>query len=140
MNAPIFWGIIPALIAIALFFYKQRTQKMILFIIVNLFFALVPFIVMIDPIVEPSFFQIEMSSTFIVLGRNFILNQTDLFLIQLIYFFNALWGAAALVFNKNARMIPFGMLFTSLLIAAYSVTPFMYSALMFFFLMSVVIS
>lgn len=129
MSAPILWIAVPIAVSVALFISREKRIRIILFISANILLALIPVIVLIDPIGEPAFYQVEMSASFNVLGRSFVLEQEDLFLVQLIYFFNALWGVFIYFYNQNSRVIPFGMAFSALLLAAYSVTPFLYSAL-----------
>jgi len=129
MNAPITWIISPAVVSIILFFIKNRKIRGYFYIGISIVFAVLTVFIKIDLIGERRLLSIAVSSNLNILGRNFILLENDKYLIFLVYFFNAAWGFTSIVFNKSARFIPFGLMYTAFLLAAVSVEPFLYSAL-----------
>ena len=129
MNSPIVWIILPAVASVLLLLVQQERTRFFLFSGASLFFALSTFLIKIDPIGEVAFYEIEMRSELPILGRSFILAETDILLIRLVYFFNAIWGIFAYFFRHDNRIVPLGLLFSSMLLAAYAVTPFLYAAL-----------
>jgi NADH-quinone oxidoreductase subunit N len=129
MNAPIYWIFLPAAISIILFVTPQERTRYLFFVAVSTFFALSAFFIRIDPDSEVAFFEFTMSSELRILGRSLILKEEDKFLLQVIYFFNALWGIISYFFRRYSRVVPLGLLFSSMLLAAYAVTPFLYAAL-----------
>ncbi len=129
MSAPLFWIAGPSLAALALYFGKESRFKHILFLGINLFFLLLTYVIVIDPIGDTAFYQIPLQSGFNVLGRRFILAESDIFLVQLIHLFNIIWGIFGNFYQRENRLIPLGMLFTSMLLGAYTVTPFLYASL-----------
>ncbi|MCD6577007.1 MAG: hypothetical protein J7K66_03220, partial [Anaerolineaceae bacterium] len=129
MNAPVIWIILPAAVSIFLFFIKSEKIRGYFYIGTSIIFAVLTQFVSIDFVGERGFFTISVSSTLNILGRSFILLENDRFLVFLVYFFNAIWGFASIILKKNARFIPFGLIYTIFLLAAISVEPFLYSAL-----------
>jgi formate hydrogenlyase subunit 3/multisubunit Na+/H+ antiporter MnhD subunit len=129
MNAPIIWIISPAVVSISLFFIKNRKTRGYLYIVTSFVFAVLTLFIKIDLTGEKGLFTIVVSSIMNILGRSFILFENDKFLIFLVYFFNALWGVASIILKKSARFISFGLTYTAFLLAAVSVEPFLYSAL-----------
>ena len=129
MNAPAIWIIFPAVVSIFLFLIKNRKIRGYLFIGISFIFAVLTIFIKIDLPGEKGLFTIGVSSILNILGRNFILLENDKSLIFMIYCFNASWGAASIILKKHARFIPLGLMYTGFLLAAVSVEPFLYSAL-----------
>jgi formate hydrogenlyase subunit 3/multisubunit Na+/H+ antiporter MnhD subunit len=129
MNAPVIWIIFPAVISIFLFIIKDRKIQGNLYIGISFVFAVLTLFIKIDLIGERGLITFGVSSILNILGRSFILLENDKFLIFLVYFFNAIWGIISIIIKKHARFIPFGLTYTAFLLAAVSVEPFLYSAL-----------
>jgi len=129
MNAPIIWIISPAVIAILLLFIKNETFQDYLYIGISLMFSVLTLFIKIDLVGERGFLTIGIPSVLNILGRSFILLESDKFLIFLVYFFNAIWGSNSVILKRSARFIPLGLIYTAFLLAAVSVEPFLYSAL-----------
>jgi len=129
MNAPIIWIISPVVVSIFLFFIKNRKIRDYLYIGISFLFAVLTLFIEIDFTGERRLFSINVSSFLNILGRSFVLLENDKFLIFLVYFFNAIWGFTSFILKKSARFIPFGLMYTAFLLAAVSVEPFLYSAL-----------
>jgi len=138
MNAPILWMLLPAVISLLLLTLQNKRIRNYLFIIVSVVMVGITLIVRIDLIGMKKFYTFDISSTLVILGRSFALFENDKFFIQFVYAFNAIWGISLIIFKKSARIIPLGLLYSSLLIAAISVEPFLYSA--FFIEIAVIMS
>ena len=129
MNAPVIWIIFPAAISVLLLLIKNRQIRGYLFIGISSIFAVLTLLIKIDLSGDSRLFAIGVSSILNILGRSFILLENDKFLIFMIYFFNAIWGVTSIILKKHARFIPLGLMYTGFLLAAVSVEPFQYSAL-----------
>ena len=129
MNAPIIWIISPAVVATLLLFIKNESIRDYLYIGISFIFSVLTLIIKIDLVGERGFLTIGIPSFLNILGRSFILLESDKFLVFTVYFFNAIWGATSVILKKNARFIPLGLIYSAFLLAAVSVEPFLYSAL-----------
>jgi len=129
MNAPLIWIIFPPIVSIFLFFIKNRKIQSYLFVGISFVFALLTIIIKIDLTGDRGLLTIGVSSILNILGRSFLLLENDKILIFFVYFFNAIWGVTSIILKKHARFIPFGLMYTAFLLAAVSVEPFLYSAL-----------
>jgi len=129
MNAPLIWIISPAVVSIFLFLIKNRQIRSYLYLGLSFIFAVLTLFIKIDLTSEKGLFTIGISSILNILGRSFIMLEKDKFLIFLVYFFNAIWGVVSIILKKSTRFIPFGLMYTAFLLAAVSVEPFLYSAL-----------
>jgi len=129
MNAPIIWVIFPGVVSVFLFLIKNRKIRDYLYIGISFIFAVLTLFIKIDLTGERGLLAIGVSSILNILGRSIILLESDKFLIFTVFFINAIWGAASIILKKHARFIPFGLMYTAFLLAAVSVEPFLYSAL-----------
>lgn len=129
MNAPIIWIISPAVVSIFLLLIKNRKIRGYLYVGISFVFVVLTLLIEIDLTGERGLITFGVSSILNILGRNFILLENDKFLIFMFYFFNTIWGITSIILKKSARFIPFGLMYTAFLLAAVSVEPFLYSAL-----------
>ena len=129
MNAPIIWIVSPVIVSIFPLFLKNTRIRIYLFIGISLLFAALTLFFEIDQVGETGLFTFGISSVQNVLGRNLSLLENDKFLIFLMFVFNAIWGIVSILIKKTARFIPIGLMYTAFLLAAVSVEPFLYSAL-----------
>ena len=129
MNAPIIWIISPVVVAILLLSIKNKSIRDYLYIGISFIFSVLTLLIKIDLVGERGFLTIGIPSVLNILGRSFILLESDKFLVFTVYFFNAVWGAASVIWKKSARFIPLGLIYSAFLLAAVSVEPFLYSAL-----------
>jgi len=129
MSAPVIWIILPASFSILLFFTRRGRNRFIIFAAISLILALSTLVIKVNPTEETAFYEIPVPSALTILGRSFILTQEDSSLVRVVYFFNAVWASFGYFFDKDIRVIPLGMLHSAMLLAAYSVTPFLYASL-----------
>ena len=130
MNAPIIWIVLPLIASIALMVVRRNYR---LATLIQFAFCLVLLFILslsrIGEIETTRLLSIYVNSEWIVLGRSFILNESDKFIIGLLYSLLALWTLYLLIFKQPSKIVPLGLPFTALLLAAIAVDPFLYSAL-----------
>jgi NADH-quinone oxidoreductase subunit N len=81
------------------------------------------------PVDNPSFFTYEISSQLNILGRSLIITSGLKTSIILFYICLGLWSLGSFIFKEKSNIVPLGLTFVALLIAALAVEPFLYSAL-----------
>jgi NADH-quinone oxidoreductase subunit N len=129
MNAPFLWIIIPTFVSIFLLTIRNSRIRIIGYVASSAVFVLLTLIINISQIGDENLLPFEISSSLNMLGRSFVLREEDKLLVQIIFIINTLWGIAIFVFNKKSLIIPFGFVFSGFILAAVSVDPFLYSAL-----------
>ena len=130
MNAPIIWMGLPACLSVLLWFTGQRRALTSgLGSGICLFFAALAWQVPIGTIIRLGFINFEISPNLFVLGRQFVISNNDRGIIIFLFIFGAFWFFGAGLAGLNRLFIPTGMALLSLSIAALSVEPFLYAAL-----------
>ena len=134
LNAPVIWIIIPGIAAFLLFLFRRfsKVTNIIGFVLVVLLsiFALV---LTINQPFSISFIEaapsITIQDTLRLLGRSFVIDDSNRAAILLIYTSITFWFGGELILRSNNSFIPVGLGITALLAAAISVVPFLYAAL-----------
>lgn len=132
MNAPLIWVGIPAAVAIILFLLRGFRQ--LVYALGILFSGWLWSFALLLPIGEFAAIggrAFRISETFSILGRDFILQNTDRGLLVMVYFFLMVWVIGAWFAGPRESFIALGFLWAALLVAALSVEPFLYAALLF---------
>jgi len=130
MTAPFLLIVFPIILAIGLFLLRNRqsTSK----IVATIFCFLVGISVIYLPIdrgLPIGKISINFASTWIVLGRKFVIEKSDLNFISMLFILGGVWFLGTL-FLKGLRLFsPVGVGILGLLVATISVDPFIYSAL-----------
>jgi NADH-quinone oxidoreductase subunit N len=130
MNAPFLWIIIPlSLAGVLLFVHNQR--------IVTLVACLMTFILAtfacfspIDTAINLGSLSFKISSSFNILGRHLIIGNNDRSLMAIIYGFALVWFSLAPAVKISRYFTSLGLAITAILIAALTVEPFLYAALL----------
>ena len=131
MSAPLIWIILPLVVSLVLWFQKERHQLVILLAAgLCLLLAFLAWRAPIDSLIQlgPVSFIISSSLTF--LGRSFILASSNSAFLILIYLIGAFWLFGAIAAGVPDIFVPLGLALISLLVAALSVQPFLYAALL----------
>ena len=129
MSAPIIWIAIPGVLSLLLLFIQNRTTRAFSYLSICVILALLTLIIKIDSVGNVRFYEFNVSSSLLVLGRRFVINETEKNLIAFVYSFTAIWGGLIYLYDRKTNLIPLSLLFISLLMAAFTVEPFLYSAL-----------
>ena len=129
MNAPTIWILVPASVAILLL--GVTNQRTLSFIggFVAVLLALTAQFVPMEVALRVGGFSMRIESSLNVLGRQLIINPEEGPLIALIYGATSLWFFGAEASKSALRLVPLGLLITSLMVASIAVEPFLYAAL-----------
>ncbi len=132
MSAPILWIGLPGLAALYLWFIRKDERKtLIIGLAASIFFFLTSSLMTVGkPIFRLGEFVIQISSSITLLGRSFTLGNGDLIYTSLIFIILFLFISMSLVIDVKVNFVPLGFLLTSLFLAALSVQPFLYAALL----------
>ena len=131
MSAPLMWIGVPAIGAVVLWFVHPKS-RLSLGIASGLCVALA-LLAWQAPLGAPirlGTFSFEINTTFLFLGRKFVIDGGDRVFLILTYAAGAIWFIGSESARVNRFFIPVGLLFLALLVAAQSVEPFLYAALM----------
>ncbi len=131
MNAPLIWIVIPFGFSIIIWFYRKK-RPLIIYLTSGLciLLAVAAMSVQLGKVFSLGPLTLEINSTLTVLGRSFILQNSERFVVALLYFSGGLWFAAARISGSNEFFLPHGLAVISILIAALTVQPFLYAALL----------
>jgi len=130
LNAPQIWIFAPLAFSILIFVIRKK-QLLAIYLAGGLcaFLAILAFTVKIGQVFPMGPTSLEINSTMDILGRAFILEDGDRTLIALIYGIGAVWFLGSKIAATNIEFTPNGLGILALLTAAFSVQPFLYSAL-----------
>jgi hypothetical protein len=124
MNAPTIWIIAPAIIAILLM--PLQSQRALSFMggLVAVLLALFAQFVPMEQAIRLGTFSFRIESSLDILGRQLLIQPQEGPLLALIYGATALWFFGAEASRSALRLVPIGMLITTLMVAAIAVEPF----------------
>lgn len=131
MNAPLLFIIFPLLVAVIL--WILRAYPFIVAVaatVVCLLMALLAWLFPIDSFIRVGPLLTEITSTLTVFGRRFVLEDSDRFLLIFFYTMGAFWFFGEAILQKNRSFVSLGLAIIVLAIAALSVEPFLYAALL----------
>ena len=129
MTAPALWIIFPFLLGVLLLLFGNQRLLSIVGGSVVAGLALVAQFIPIDQALRVGAFSFRIDSSLSVLGRTLILLPTEGSLLALIYGAAALWFFGAEASRTAPKLVPMGLMITSLMIASLAVEPFLYAAL-----------
>jgi NADH-quinone oxidoreductase subunit N len=131
MTAPAIWIIFPLLMASGLLLIRGRQLlKFYLGAFVSLFLAFLALVVPIGEVISVGNLTIQINPSLIVLGRQFILDQRDNTILVLTYGIGFFWFFGGLVSRPRTSFVSIGLAMLAILVAAISVDPFLFSALL----------
>ncbi len=130
MNAPQIWIFIPFMLSFVLLLTREK--RIFSAIIAGgscAFLSIFALTVKIGEIFPMGPATMEIGSTLTFFGRSFNLVDGDRYLIALLYGMGAVWFFGSIISVTNSEFVPGGLAIIALMIAAFSVEPFLYSAL-----------
>lgn len=130
MNAPIIWIGIPMIFSLILFFV--RANRVITLLVgggISAFLALLALTFKIESVFPLGPLSLEISSTFSILGRNFVITDSERFIVALMFSMCAFWIFGSRISGTNSFFVPNVLAIITLFVAALSVQPFLYAAL-----------
>ncbi len=131
MSTPVIFILIPFVVAVALFFFRQRTRMVtITAITLCVVLALFAYFQSFGAIWKIGPASIEIRTSLSILGRSFLLANSDKFFLCFIYVSAAIWFGAANIVRVSDRFIPLGLAIIAVLTGALAVDPFLYSAIL----------
>lgn len=130
MSAPVLWIFLPILVGGLLLLVSNQKLLALLSGFLCSFLALAAFLLPIDELVTVQSFTFKLTPAFNILGRAFILSNSDRGWLALFFGASAFWFMASSTINIARRLVPIGLILTGLLVASLSVEPFLYAALL----------
>ena len=130
MNAAIIWVFLPIFISVFVWLLRDRPIYAKVLSLVSSFLLLVlTLIIPLDSIIQIGPFTLQIPSTMNILGRSLVIRNEDLPMLTLIFAFAVFWFIGTLFLNMNRHFPAVSLMIIGLSIAAISVEPFLYAAL-----------
>lgn len=129
MNAPTIWIIAPAAIAILLMLVSSQRVLSLIGGSTAVILALTAQFIPIEQAFRVGTLSFKIESSLDVLGRSLLIKPEEGALLALIYGSAALWFFGAEASKTALKLVPLGMLVTTLMVAAIAVEPFLFAAL-----------
>ncbi len=131
MSAPVIWIGLPGIMSLVLWYFRRNERKTLFW---GLGFSLFLIITSLITHVDKAFFQIgstsfQINSSLTILGRTFSFGNGDLIIVSLLFIILFLFTSMAFVIDVPIKFVPTAFLIVSLFLAALSVQPFLYAAL-----------
>ncbi len=131
MNAPLVWIVFPGVAAVLLFFLRRWERLTVaLGAGLALLLALLAWQAPIDKTIVIGPLSLKIISVLPFLGRRFEITDLERPGLLLIYACVAFWFAGSVFAHANRMFVPVGLAMAALFIAALSVQPFLYAALL----------
>jgi NADH-quinone oxidoreductase subunit N len=130
MNAPLIWVFLPIFSGIIIWLLREReSAAKIAGIGVSGFLFILTFLVPLDTLINVGVLTFQIPSEMSILGRNLVITSVDLPFISLIFGFAIFWFIGSLFLKINHHFPAISLVILGLMIAAISVEPFLYAAL-----------
>jgi formate hydrogenlyase subunit 3/multisubunit Na+/H+ antiporter MnhD subunit len=131
MSAPLIWIVLPGVMAVLLFLLRER-QTLVTWsgILLSLWLLVMAVALPVEEVISFGQGTFKLSESLVVLGREFILTDTDRPFLALLFFFQMGWVFGALFVRPVDLFVPITFAMGALLNAALAVEPFLYAALL----------
>ncbi len=129
MSAPVLWIFLPLALAGLLMLVNNPKVVFLAACLVTLFLTLAAWLLPIDAALTIGGWTFKLVPSIGILGRNLTLTSADRSFLALIYGSTFFWFIPTASLQIARRLIPLGLAITSMLVAAISVEPFLYAAL-----------
>lgn len=131
MSGPLLWIGLPAVIGVVLFMLRgYRLGTGLIGGLLAAMLSISAWLLPVNEVITMGSRVFKINERFSILGRDFILLNTDRAWLILIYFFLTLWIIGSLISRAHSGFPAFGYILTALLVAALAVEPFLYAALL----------
>lgn len=131
MNAPLIWVVLPLVFAVILWLLRWREGWVTrLGVGLCLLLALLAWLVPIDAGFRLFGRRWEIESALALAGRQLVVGNNDRPLLVFFYLIAAFWFGGSREARAHRFMVPYGLAVAALLLAALSVQPFLYAALL----------
>jgi formate hydrogenlyase subunit 3/multisubunit Na+/H+ antiporter MnhD subunit len=130
MNAPMIWVFIPLISGVVLWLLRDHPMmSKIAGISINSVLFILSLILPIDSVIQVGPLTFQIASEMNILGRSLIIEQVDLPLLTLLYGLSIFWFFGTFFMRISPHFPAISLLILGLMIAAVSVEPFLYAAL-----------
>lgn len=129
MSAPFLWILLPIVFSGILWLPRNQRVVVLLGCTFVFFLTLAAWLLPIEAALQIGSFSFKLGSSIDILGRYLILTSPDRPFLALVYGSEFLWFIALAGSNLSRRLIPLGLVITSLLVASVAVEPYLYAAL-----------
>lgn len=131
MSTPVIWIFIPVAVSLGLLaFRRHRTLVNSLGILLAFSLGLLAKFFPFGGGLTIGSFQVQISTSLVVLGRTFTLTEGSRAFLSLIFLTTGFWFLIASRVDANLSLIPAGLGVVGFLVAATAVQPFLYAALL----------
>ena len=130
MSAPLLWIIVPVALATVTLLISNQRAISILGGSLAFLLALIALIIPIDQAIQIGGISLKIAPAIQILGRRLVLNPADGSLLAIFYGLVAMWFFGGEATNTAHRLVPIGLIITSLLVASIAVEPFLYAAIL----------
>ena len=130
MSAPLIWIIIPGVFGI--FALLITNQRILFFLggVLALLLAFIAIIIPIDTALQFGNLSLKIAPAIEILGRRLVLIPADGPLLAIFFVLVAIWLFGCVLPKTSYRLVPLGLIISSLMIVSIAVEPFLYAAIL----------